>query len=228
MEATTSTGPVRPLEFLELVRRRISVRHFTGEPVPREQLERILEAARWAPSGANRQPWKFVVVGEARAKAEIRRHCEAADARWHAHAPAWLKGFFADYEILPVKEFLTTVPWLICVFGRRGNPYWKESVWIAIGNILLAAAAEGLASLPYTPGQTRYLNRILDVPAEFMPQAVLPIGHADPARLPDRSEHPRRPPEEVWEFAQTFHAYEPTSADDPATPYGMDEPPREP
>ncbi len=211
------------MDFPALARRRISVRHYLDRPVPRERVERILEAARWAPSGANRQPWLFVAVGNAEAKAEIRRHCEAADERWHANAPGWMKSFFADYEILPVKEFLTTAPWLLCVFGRRGNPYWKESTWIAIAHILLGAAAEGLDSLPYTPGQTRYLNRILGVPAEFLPQAVLPLGYADPKRRPRREEHPRRPLEEVARFVEgpDFQRYEPTAEDDPPAPYGI-------
>ncbi|HEX9792416.1 MAG TPA: nitroreductase family protein [Planctomycetota bacterium] len=211
------------MDFLDLARRRISVRHFTAEPVPRATIERILEAARWAPSGANRQPWRFVVVGDAGAKAEIRRHCESADARWHANAPAWMKQFFDAYEIMPVKEYLTTVPWLVCVFGRRGSPYWKESAWIAIAHVLLATVAEGLHSLPYTPGQTRYLNRIFHVDDEFVPLAVLPIGHPDPARAPKRADHPRKALAELADFDPPFSVYDPTAADDAPAPYGVTE-----
>ncbi len=208
------------MDFLELVRRRISVRRFLSAPVPRETVERILEAARWAPSGANRQPWYFVVVGDPAARAEIRRHCEAADRRWHARAPAWLRTFFAEYEIQPVKEFLTDAPWLVCVFGRRGNPYWKESAWVAIAHLLLAAAAEGLDSLPYTPGQTRHLNRLFDLPEDLVPLAVLPLGRADPAARPRREEHPRRPLAEIACFDPPLHPYEPTEEDDRPADHG--------
>ncbi len=185
--------------LLELLRRRRSIRKFTSEPVAREALDRILEAGRWAPSGANRQPWLFLVVEDAQAKAEIRKHAEAADARWHAKAPAWLKSFFEHYEITATKEFLTQAPYLVCVFGERGNPYWRESAWLAIGQMLAAATAEVLGTLTYTPGQTSYLNRILGVAERFVPLAILPIGHA--AETPTAESRPRKSIDHVVRFA---------------------------
>jgi nitroreductase len=203
----------------DLFRRRRSIRRYQPEPVPRETLERILEAGRWAPSGANRQPWLFVVVDDRGAKAEIRRHTEAADAKWHARAPAWMKAFFDHYEITPTKDFLTDVPWLIVVFGERGFPYWRESAWLAIGNMILAATAEGLGSLTYTPGQTSYLNRILGVEDRFVPLAILPIGV--PAEAPPPESRPRKPADQVVRFAREWSRWEGTATDEAAS-HGRD------
>jgi len=186
---------VTPRDLADLHQRRRSIRKYTNDPVPREALDRILEAGRWAPSGANRQPWLFVVVEDPEAKGEIRRHAEAADAKWHARAPHWLKSFFEHYEITPKKEFLTDAPFLIVVFGERGYPYWRESTWLAIGQMATAATAEGLGTLTYTPGTTGYLNRILSIEEGFVPLAILPIGRA--AESPRAEDRPRKPLDQV-------------------------------
>ena len=70
---------------------------------------------------------------------------------FRSRAPKWLSEFFDEQEISTTKDFLTDVPYLICVFGERGNPYWRESVWLAVGHIVLAATNEGLGTLTYTP-----------------------------------------------------------------------------
>ncbi len=194
------------MEFYEVVRRRRTTRRFTTDLVPRALVERILDAGRQAPSGANRQPWLFVVVTDPAAKAEIRKHAEAADRKWHARAPEWLRAFFHAQEIMPVKPFLTDAPYLVVVFGEKGNPYWRESAWIAIAQMSLAATAEGCPTLTYTPGQTGYLNHILGVGARYVPLVILPIGH--PAELPDPASRPKRPLSEVSRFATTFTPYE--------------------
>lgn len=194
------------MEFYEVIAKRRTTRRFTTEPVPRETVERILDSGRNAPSGANRQPWLFVVVAEPAAKAEIRRHAEAADKKWHARAPAWLRAFFHEQEIMPVKPFLTDAPYLVCVFGEKGNPYWRESAWIAIGHMSLAATAEGLPTLTYTPGQTGYLNHILDVAARYVPLAILPIGH--PGERPDPALRTKKSLGEVARFAVGFTPYD--------------------
>jgi nitroreductase len=183
------------VDLFDAIRARRSIRRYRADPVSEEKIERVLEAGRLAPSGANRQPWLFAVVRNPEIQAEIRRHAEEADRRWHDKAPEWLRRFFDRYEITPVKEFLTDVPALICVFGERGNPYWRESAWIAVGYMCLAAFAEGLATLTYTPGQTGYLNAILGVPARYSAIAILPIGL--PAETVDPASRPRKPRGEV-------------------------------
>ncbi len=202
---------MNPKDLGDLLVRRRSIRKFTKDPVPREALDRILEAGRWAPSGANRQPWLFVVVDDPEAKFEIRRHAELADKKWHARAPAWLKAFFDHYEITPTKEFLVDVPYLIVVFGERGFPYWRESAWLAIGNMVVAATAEGLGTLTYTPGTTGYLNRILQVEDRYVPLCILPIGRAAEAPAPE--ERPRKPIDQVVRHSKHFVRVEATPSE---------------
>jgi len=207
------------VDTLEAIRRRRTIRKYRSDPVDPEALTRILEAGRHAPSGANRQPWRFYVVDDPEAKAEIRGHCEAADRRWHQNAPAWLKAFFDQHEIQPEKPYLTDAPHLICVFAERGNPYWRESAWIAVGYMTLQATAEGLASVTYTPGQTRHLNRTLGVPDEFLPICILPIGH--PAEAPSADLRPRRPLEETAHRVREFRrADAEADASERPAPYG--------
>ena len=198
----TILSPMTPAELGDLFKRRRSIRKYTKYPVPREAIERILDAGRWAPSGANRQPWLFVMVEDPEAKQEIRRHAELADRKWHARAPQWLSAFFEHYEITPTKEFLTNVPFLIVVFGERGFPYWRESAWLAIGQMVTAATAEGLATLTYTPGTTGYLNKILAVEDRYVPLCILPIGHAGEA--PTAEQRPRKPADQVVRTARHF------------------------
>jgi nitroreductase len=173
--------------LLRLIRDRRSVRRFEGSPVPREAIARILEAGRHAPSGANRQPWRYVVVDDPATKKEVRTECERVEARFHWHASIDMASWMKARGITPQKPFLEEAPYLIVIFYKTGEPYGVPSVWVSIAFMLLQVEEEGLGTLTYTPTGAR-LNTILSVPAEFQLAAILPIGvPADHQRQDRRS-----------------------------------------
>lgn len=169
-----------PADFQTLLRRRRSRRLFTDREVEPEKLERALQAAMRAPSGANTQPWQYVLIARGPLRDKVRRACELADEDFHRRSPPWLKQFFADHEITPVKDFCHDAPWLVAVFGRRDLPFWLQGVWLSISNFINALQVEGLDSLTYTPTLGRDFNSLLGVPQDWNCQAVLPVGYGRP------------------------------------------------
>ncbi len=176
----------------DLARARRSVRRFRAGLVPEDAIRRIIDAGRLAPSGATRQPWRFVVVDDPKTKRAIRVACEQGEREFHARAPRALAEWMATRGITPDKPFLEEAPYLICVFYDAHQPYPVHSTWIAVGFMLLQIVEEGLGTVTYTPTGAD-LNRILKVPPKFKLAAILPIGHsADEPASP-----PRRPIKEI-------------------------------
>ena len=187
----------RARSFAGDLSRRRTVRDFSDRPVPREIVEDCLRAAGTAPSGANLQPWHFVVVGDAAVKREIRVAAEAEEREFYENrAPKeWLDAL----EPLGTDErkpFLTTAPWLIAIFvqshgltpeGAKVKHYYaKESVGIATGMLITALHHAGLATLTHTPSPMGFLNDILDRPKNERPFLLLVTGYpADGAMVPD-------------------------------------------
>ncbi len=173
--------------ILGAIRRRQSARSFLSTPVSKAAVRRILDAARYAPSGANRQPWHLLVVDEANLKREIRKLCEDTERRHHEGAEGSIRDWYAANAITAEKPFLEQAPVVIATFFDPRAPYAIPSVWIAIAHMLLQATEEGLYALPYTPSGAR-LAPLLGVPDPYRIAAVLPIGEADPpVRQPRRS-----------------------------------------
>ena len=182
--------------YADLDRRR-SVREFSDRPVPRDIVETALKAANTAPSGANLQPWHFVVVSGPETKRKIREAAEAEEREFYTRrAPeAWL----AALEPLGTDErkpFLETAPYLIAVFlqkfgelpdGRKVKHYYPaESTGLATGFLIAALHRAGLATLTHTPSPMGFLNRILGRPKSERPFLLLVAGYpADGARVPD-------------------------------------------
>lgn len=181
--------------YLQLRRRR-TVRDFSDQPVPREIIENALKAAGTAPSGANMQPWHFVVVGDPVLKKKIRAAAEREEKEFYEHRASqeWLKAL----EPLGTNEdkpFLETAPWLIAVFlkkfslgadgNRLKNYYTAESVGIACGFLLAALHNAGLATLTHTPSPMKFLNTLLDRPKTERPYMLIVTGYpAADARVP--------------------------------------------
>ena len=107
---------------------------------------------------------------------KIRRICEEIERDFHKKAPEWMKKWFKEKNISWKKDFLTDAPILLLVFGKSNEPYWIESVWIAIGYILLAIEEKGLGTLTYTPSNTQKINKFLGIPNKYVLQAIFPIG----------------------------------------------------
>jgi nitroreductase len=186
----------RAIGFYEEMRRRRTVRHFSPQPVPREVIESCVRTAGTAPSGANRQPWQFVVVGDPATKRRIREAAEREEREFYEHrAPQdWLEAL-APLGTDAQKPFLETAPCLIAVFAerfgrvddgaRRDNYYVTESVGLATGLLIAALHHAGLASLTHTPSPMGFLNDLLDRPANERPFLLLVVGYpAEDAKVP--------------------------------------------
>ena len=162
--------------FRELSLARRTVRAFSTAPVAREVIEECLLVAGSAPSGANLQPWHFVVVSDPAVKRRIREAAEVEEREFYSErAPQeWLDAL-APLGTDAEKLFLETAPYLIAIFsqsygvlpdGRKvKNYYVQESVGIATGMLITALHHAGLASLTHTPSPMGFLNAILDRPS---------------------------------------------------------------
>lgn len=183
--------------FYSEMKMRRSVREFSSDPIPHDVIEMCLKTAGSAPSGADRQPWHFVVVSDSDTKQRIRAGAEKNEARFYASESEkdW-HAALAPLGTNPSKPFLTQAPVLIAVFARtydidaggqrKRNYYVKESVGIATGVLVTALHQCGLAVLTYTPSPMGFLATILDRPENERPFLVLVAGYpSDGARFPD-------------------------------------------
>jgi nitroreductase len=181
---------------------RRTVRAFSPDPVPREVIEAAIATAASAPSGANRQPWHFVAVGDPALKRQIREAAEQEERAFYAgRAPDdWLDAL-APLGTDADKPFLETAPWLIVVFqetsgvGPTGekvkNYYVPESVGIASGFLLAALHQAGLATLTHTPSPMGFLRDLLGRPANERAVMVVVAGLPAPgAAVPDIDKKP--------------------------------------
>jgi iodotyrosine deiodinase len=191
----------RSREFLGRMRTRRTVRDFSTEPVPFELIENAIHCAALAPSGANQQPWRFVVVSDPKTKRRIREAAEAEERRnYEQRFPGDWVSALAPLGLDWHKEFLETAPYLIVVFridyGVERLPdgterhvkhyYVSESVGIAVGLLIAALHLSGLGLLTYTPAPMGFLRDILERPKNERPFLVLPVGYpADGASVPE-------------------------------------------
>lgn len=199
----------RAEEFRCDLARRRTVRHFSPRSVPRDLIVECLGVAGSAPSGANMQPWHFVLIGDPEVKRRIRAAAEIEEREFYARRapPEWLDAL-APLGTDDSKPFLETAPWLIAVFvqrygvtddGRRFAHYYAvESVGLATGFLIAALHRAGLATLTHTPSPMGFLSEILGRPERERPFLLLVVGHpATDAVVPDIE---RKPLEEFVSF----------------------------
>lgn len=192
----------RAAAFLDEIRRRRTVRDFSDRPIPFDVVDDCLRAAATAPSGANRQPWHFVVVTQPETKRRIREAAEAEERAFYGgRAPAdWLEAL-APLGTDAAKPFLETAPALIAIFaasygldntgGKIKHYYVQESVGIATGILIAALHHAGLATLTHTPSPMAFLNDILGRPANERPFLLLVVGYpAADAHVPAITKKP--------------------------------------
>ena len=160
------------------MKNRRSTRDFLNKEVPEEKLNLILKAGRLAPSGADQKPYVCIVVDDMALKKKIKQYCEDADKRFYNTSEEWFKKWTVKKNISLKKDFLVDAPYLIVVAGETDKPYWLESTWISISYMILAAEAEGLDTLTYTPSETDFLNDLLELPKKFTPVVIIPVGYA--------------------------------------------------
>lgn len=198
----------RAIGFCEELRRRRTIRDFSDRPVDHKIITSCLQAAGSAPSGANLQPWHFVVVTSPDVKRKLRLAAEQEERDFYAtRAPkAWLKAL-APLGTDPNKPFLETAPVLIAIFaqrfgqlpdGRRVKHYYvSESVGIATGMLITGLHHAGLATLTHTPSPMGFLNEILQRPAHEKPYLLLVVGYpAETCQVP-RAGGYKKPLEEI-------------------------------
>ena len=147
------------MDFYDVIKQRRSVRAFRKEPVEDEKLERVLDAARLAPSAANRQPWRFYVIRSVPLRA---RMLEVYPQQW-----------FVDAPVIICACARTSEAW------KRGDgkSYGDVDVTIAMDHLVLAASAEGLGTCWIGAFKPDKLRTVLGLPADLEPVALTPLGY---------------------------------------------------
>ena len=172
--------------FLANIKTRRSVREFSDRPLPIELITNAVKAASLAPSGANKQPWHFVIVKDLLIKKEIRLAAEKEEKAFYNYRASdeWLKDL-QPFETNWSKPFLEVAPYLIVVFKkqydvdgkrRKKNYYVNESVGIASGVLLTALHNSGLVTLTHTPAPMGFLETILKRPKNEKAFLLIPVG----------------------------------------------------
>ena len=182
-------------KFMQLMLSRRSVRDFSSKAVPDNVIENILKTAISSPSGANKQPWSFVVVKSRGLKKKIRIAAEKEEKKFYSQRATdeWLNDL-NKFETTWEKPFLEEAPALIIVFRqsydnsgnrKRKNYYVNESVGIASGFLLTAIQNAGLVCLTHTPSPMGFLEKILERPKNEKAYLLIPIGFpAKKAQVP--------------------------------------------
>ena len=192
----------RSESFLNEIITRRTVREFSDRIVPIDIINNCIKTAASAPSGANKQPWQFVVVRDSGIKTKIREAAEKEEKEFYGHRATkeWLEDlnqFGTDWH----KPFLDIAPYLIVVFRKiydleddgtqRKNYYVNESVGIASGFLLAALHHAGLVTLTHTPSPMNFLGEILNRPKNEKAFLLIPVGYpAKDAEVPDISKKP--------------------------------------
>ena len=174
-------------QFFQKVSSRRSVRDFSSDDFPIDIIKNCIKSASTAPSGANKQPWHFVIVKDPKIKRKIRKAAEIEEKEFYGgRAPKeWLDDlnqFGTDWN----KPFLEEAPYLIVVFSKKfdinddgtntKNYYVSESVGIASGLLLIALHNAGLVTLTHTPSPMAFLSDVLNRPPSDKPYLIIPVG----------------------------------------------------
>ena len=178
----------RAVAFYHQMRKRRTVREFSTQPVDRNVIENCLRAAATAPSGANQQPWQFVVVSDPAVKRQIRASAEKIETTFYTQkATLKWRETLKHLKTGPSKPFLETAPYLIAIFSqsysysangeKQKHYYVSESVGISTGMLITALHHAGLATLTYTPANMKFLNKLLSRPSNEKAFMILVVGY---------------------------------------------------
>jgi nitroreductase len=206
--SSKASEPFRPALFdsnseaetlLKIIRERRSIRVFRPTPVPEELLLKILEAGRWAPSGANGQPWELIVVRDKEKRAKLSEILQDM-GRWEKENEP--KHVDAGHVIFPINSFTytRTVPAFIIIAldpklkkisiqvgDGSDDRIYRQSVGHLIQNMWLMTHALGLATVDVTVRHVQdRIKELFGIPEELEVSDILPIGYADQKRSKDR------------------------------------------
>jgi len=169
------------MEFYDVIRTRRSIRSYRADPVPEESLNRVLEAARMAPSGSNRQPWRFYVVKDLEKRRRVAQAC--GGQMWIGQAPT----------------VIVATGWGVHFSrgGYMGDMSFIMDVGIAFTHLILAARAEGLGTCWIGDFQNTEVKKVLGLPDDEDVVAVTPLGYPDKGGFTEKTS--RKPLEEIVE-----------------------------
>lgn len=177
----------RSRAFLALMQTRRSIRHFSPDPVEPELIENAIRTAGTAPSGANQQPWTFVVVTSEHTKRALREAAEreeellyrerASDEYLEAIRPIGTNAVKPHVTDAPVLIVVFEQPWRLENGEKRKHYYVRESVGIAVGLLIASLHAAGLATLTHAPSPMGFLKDILGRPENERPFLLIPVGY---------------------------------------------------
>jgi nitroreductase len=179
-----------PNAVMELAVKRKTTRIFGQTPVDLEDVLHCVRVAAQAPSGGNRQPWRFVIIDDPHVKERIRAACEEQEKRFHENVEASLREWFRSKNITWRKPFLTEAPVLLAILSDQRMPYATESTWLAIGYAILALEERGLSTLTYTPSYPENVKSAFNAPEDYKLEAVLPIGYSADPKPKEERRHP--------------------------------------
>ncbi len=193
---TSKEMSLKSSRFLSEIKSRRTVRDFSDKDISLEIILNCIKAAAASPSGANKQPWHFVVVKDGEVKKQIRIAAEKEEKEFYEHrAPDYWLEDLNQFDTDWYKPFLEIAPYLIVVFkqsydlgksGKRKNYYVNESVGIASGFLLTALHNAGLVTLTHTPSPMGFLEKILKRPENEKAVLLIPVGYpAENAKVPD-------------------------------------------
>ena len=175
-------------DFFNKIKTRRTIRDFSSKEIPEEILENAIKSAGRAPSGANQQPWHFVIVSNKKIKESIRNAAEKEEQAFYTkRAPKeWLNAL-RHIGTDANKPHLEKAPYLIIVFAERysvnkksekiKNYYVSESVGIATGFLITALHFAGLVTLTHTPSPMKFLNKILNRPSNESAYLIIAVGY---------------------------------------------------
>ena len=168
------------MDVFKAIEARRSVRSYKSTPIEDEKLKRILEAGRLAPSATNRQPWHFIVVTDSTVKESLR---DAYSQDWFVSAPVIL--------------IVCAEPSKAWVRSRDGEEYWKVDAAIAMQNMVLCAAGEGLGTCWIAAFNEQSAKSTLRIPPDVRVVAMTPIGYPGPD---DEARKEKKPLQEIVHY----------------------------
>ena len=167
------------MKTLELARRRKTTRVFKKEAIDIEHIKQAVEVAKEAPSGANYQGWRYTLITNQQVKKQIRKASERGEKEFYSKVTGDWEKWLNESKINWTKPYLEKAPVLLMVYSQNSAPYSTESVWLAIGYLLLALEEQGLSTVTYTPSNTQYVEEAHPPPEGFRLEAILPIGQGN-------------------------------------------------
>jgi nitroreductase len=185
-------GKMRSYIF-NTAKKRKTVRRFAKNSLDLNLIHVALKAACQAPSGANWQPWRFMIITSSSIKKKVRKVCEQGEKRFYVHVKGTLKNWLLKNKFDWTKPFLEDAPVLLLVLSETQAPYSIQSVWIAIGYILLVLEELGLSTVTYTPSNTKALQDTMGIPEDYKIEVILPLG----VSRDNKKKEPRRSVTEV-------------------------------